>query len=131
MNKLFRVIAAICVICILVAAVPSANAYYERSSDNDLLYGRRQLEGKHLFNTFVVAYDRIVQGIEDRDSSIFLADLFLTADELNLVYTLYKNDPHPHFWVGNGYSYSFSETGSSGICIFAVSIPSLPYNCEI
>lgn len=105
-NKFFRFIAAFSVICILLSFAPASNAYYERSNDNSLLYGRRQLDRGFGLSALEIAYDRIVEGIERRDSSIFLADLFLSKEELQHVFTLYKNDPHPHFWLGSGYSYS-------------------------
>ncbi len=108
-NILKSAIAVLCVVCLLVISTPAS--YAGNTNDNHLLYGRKQLQKDSEINSMTKAYDRIVEGIENREEQIILEDLSLTKDDLNVIVTLYLNDPHPHFWLGNSYSFSVYPNG--------------------
>ncbi len=111
MKKTIKsVLAVLCVIAMLATAIPVSFAANE--NDNHLLYGRKQLQKSSESNALTEAYDRIVEGIANREESIILSDLSIKKEELVHIVSLYRNDPHPHFWLGNTYSYSGYPDGT-------------------
>ncbi|MBQ8797282.1 MAG: hypothetical protein IJZ56_03710 [Oscillospiraceae bacterium] len=59
------------------------------------------------------AYDQLVKGVENAESSISVYNGFspITVDELKLVMDLYRRDYAHHFWLDNTYGISYtSET---------------------
>ena len=78
-------------------------------------YGREVLSKMNNSTALLYAYDSIVQGVEDTLDKINVYDgkNALSADELNMVYDVYRRDHTEHFWVGTGYRYmSNGETVS-------------------
>ncbi|MBE6588294.1 MAG: hypothetical protein E7647_07775 [Ruminococcaceae bacterium] len=103
-----KAIAILLTFTLIFAVVPAVSA---EDNDNRLLYGRKQLQKLENGNDLTKAYDRIVTAIEAREDSVTLSDLSLTAEDVELVYTAYRNDPHGHFWLGDTYSYSGYSNG--------------------
>lgn len=76
---------------------------------NSNYYGRTYLSGKSNGKALVLAYDRIVAGVANMDKSINLNDASnrIKISEIDEVYAAYFSDYPQHFWVTNGYKYSY------------------------
>ncbi len=103
-NKTFAIIITL---AIIICLIPTASA----EDDLHLLYGRSNLSYMAKGDVFAEAYDRIVEGVNARQSEIELSDLNLTAAELDWIVTAYRNDPHGHFWVLDNYQYGIYQSG--------------------
>lgn len=75
-------------------------------------YGKGLLAQKSNAKALLAAYDRIVAGIEKAVTEIDLSDLAqpITVEELKEIWSCYSNDYPQHFWVENGYEYSYTST---------------------
>ena len=96
---------------IFLALIISLVPYVSAQDDLDLLYGRSALSQMIKGDTFAEAYDRIVDGVENRNESVDLSDLNLTETELDWIVTAYRNDPHGHFWNVDSYWYGIYSSG--------------------
>ncbi len=104
MKRAFALTVTIAVIITLIPAVYA-------NDDLQLLYGRSSLSLMEKGDVFTEAYDRIVEGVENRQSEIDLEDLNITGTELDWIVTAYRNDPIGHFWIVDNYNYTAYPSG--------------------
>lgn len=108
MKNIFkRVLTLTVTLAIIICLIPAVSA----EDDLHLLYGRRSLSFMAKGELFAEAYDRIVEGVENRSDEIDLSDLELDGTELDWIVTAYRNDPHGHFWVLDSYNYMVYTNG--------------------
>lgn len=109
MRKRICIVALLCAIllsCVLPKLTQPAEAagfaYYGRSALEELPNAAGKL----------YAYDQLAAGIEESRSSISVCNgsTRITAAELRVVMDAYRRDYAHHFWLGNGYSYSYDGT---------------------
>lgn len=110
-HLITKLICLLAVIALIFSLVPSVVAVSE-NNDNEILFGRKQLLKMENGEALTAAYDKIVEGVENREERISLEDLSITEDELFCLVNAYLNDPHGHFWLSNSYSYSMSYDGN-------------------
>ncbi len=74
-------------------------------------YGRSELSKMTNSRVYLLAYDRIVKGVEAYSMSISLYDRdhLLSVSELRMVYNAYLNDNPHHFWVSGSYRYEYDS----------------------
>ena len=117
MFRFKRSVALLMLVAVLLAAMPvTAQAQTPDTStdlqvlDNYEYYGRSVLENTQ--NTALLyAYDQLVKGVENAESSISVYDGLapITVDELRLVMDLYRRDYAHHFWLDNSYGISYNS----------------------
>ncbi len=75
---------------------------------DDQLYGYKKLASMSRSAALLKAYKAITNGVANMEESISLSSAGITPDEFNLVFHHYRNDHPEHFWLGIGYSYTYS-----------------------
>ncbi len=77
----------------------------EKHQAQGLLYLQSKANGENL----AAAYEKLAAGVEQGEATISLedADLPLAIGDLELVFYCYRNDHPQHFWLDNGYRYSY------------------------
>ena len=92
-----------------VMTTPSGNA----AEDAAIYYGRNQLAKMANAKALLYAYDRIAAGVEScaAEIDVYNGVTYLTAAEIAMVEDAYIRDHAHHFWLDNGWSYSYTADG--------------------
>ncbi len=80
-------------------------AISEKYQAQGLLYLQSKANGESL----AAAYEKLAAGVEQGEATISLedSDFPLAIGDLELVFYCYRNDYPQHFWLDNGYRYSY------------------------
>ncbi|MBP3389160.1 MAG: hypothetical protein J6K98_04710 [Clostridia bacterium] len=82
-------------------------------------YGLCWLKTQPNSDTLVAAYHRMVEGVKNMKIAVSLRDAAhpITVEELAVVYQCYRRDYPQHFWLGNGYSISYTSQNDKQIVL--------------
>ena len=103
-----RIVSFIITLVLIVSLVPVRAEAAELGYDS--FYGRSALSAMSRGSTYVTAYDRIYDCVENRAASTNLSDLKPTKNEFLMVLSAYECDPQSQFWCD--WNFDYYDNGS-------------------